>query len=194
MMIETIQRIIEDHKLAVQVFDSPEILSIIEQISGTIIHSLKNGGKILVCGNGGSAADAQHLAGEFVNRFNFNRPPLACMALSTDTSVITAIGNDCSYDEIFSKQIEAFGKKGDILIAISTSGISANVIKAVDKAKAISIITVGLLGKDGGKLKNKCDIPLVLQLNNTPRIQECHILILHIISEIVENSMFGDRS
>jgi len=191
-MFETIQEIIEDHKSAVQVFNSPAIISVIENISGAILSSLKSGGKILVCGNGGSAADAQHLAGEFVNRFNINRPPLPCIALSTDTSVITAIGNDFSYDEIFSKQIEALGRKGDVLIAISTSGASANVIKAVDRAKATSIITVGLLGRDGGALKNRCDIPLVVPLKSTPRIQECHILILHILSEIVENSMFGE--
>lgn len=190
-MFEKIKSIIEDHKSAVQVFNSPEIIADIENICGAILRSLKSGGKILVCGNGGSAADAQHLAGELVNRFNLNRPPLPCIALSTDTSVITAIGNDFSYEEIFSKQIEALGKKGDVLIAISTSGASANVIKAAERAKANSMITIGLLGRDGGTLKNKCDIPLVVPLKSTPRIQECHVLILHILSEIVENSMFG---
>ena len=165
-------------------------IELVEKACNKILNSYRNGGKILVCGNGGSAADAQHLAGEFVNKFNFDRKPLPCLSLTTDTSVLTSIANDYSYDEIFSKQVEAYGEKNDVFIGISTSGNSKNVIKATVAAKKKDLFTVCLLGKDGGKLKCLCDLPIVIKSNSTPRIQESHTLILHIISEIIEEELF----
>jgi len=180
-----IKKIIED---SIKVKKEISIISIIE-ICNLIINSYKNNGKLLVCGNGGSAADAQHMAGEFINRFLIERAPLPCLALTTDTSVITSISNDFGFEDIFSKQVEALGKKGDILIGISTSGNSKNIIKAIEIAKKKQISTVCLLGNDGGILSKLCDYPLIVNSTSTPRIQETHILIIHIICEIVEKSL-----
>lgn len=163
-----------------------ENISTIKKIIHLIIKTLKRGGKIILCGNGGSAADAQHIAGEFVGRFYKKRKPLASIALNTNTSIITAIGNDFSFEEIFSRQVEALGKKEDLLIVISTSGNSLNLIKAVEKAKKKQIKTAGLLGKDGGLVKKKVDIALVINSNSTARIQEAHILIGHILCKLSE--------
>lgn len=162
---------------------------LLAQISSTIIKSLKAGNKVLLCGNGGSAADAQHIAAEFVNRFYINRAPYAAVALTTDTSIITSIANDFSYEEIFSKQVEAIGKEGDVLIAISTSGTAANVNLAVKVANEKNITTVSFTGKDGGKLKDLCDINFIVPTDDTPRIQEIHILAAHIICEIIEEDL-----
>jgi D-sedoheptulose 7-phosphate isomerase len=161
----------------------------IREACGIIINSYKNKGKLLVCGNGGSAADAQHMAGELVNKFFIKRSPLPCLALSTDTSILTSISNDSSFEEVFSKQVEAFGKKEDVLIGISTSGMSKNVINAVKIAKQKGIHTICLLGS-GGILSNLCDCPIIINSQITPRIQEAHILIIHIICEIVERELF----
>ena len=146
--------------------------------------------KLMICGNGGSAADAQHIAAEFVNRFILERPPLPAIALSTDTSVITSIGNDYSFDEVFVKQVKAIGLEGDILLAISTSGNSANVIAAVETAKELEIYTVGLTGGDGGRLSGLVDMALVVKETATPRIQEAHILAAHIICQLVDYILF----
>ena len=146
--------------------------------------------KLLLCGNGGSAADAQHIAGEFVNRFMLERPPLPAIALTTDTSIITSIGNDYSFDEIFSKQVKAIGIEGDILLVISTSGKSANILSAVKAAKNLGIYTVGLTGDTGGKLVGLADMVLIVKNNTTPRIQETHILVGHIICELVDYILF----
>ena len=151
-----------------------------------IKNCLIDGNKILICGNGGSAADAQHFAAEIVGRFKLERKGFPAIALTTDTSILTAIGNDYGFDKIFERQVEALGKEGDILIGISTSGSSENVINAVNKAKEMGIHTVGLLGKDGGKLKNIVDFALTVDSNNTARIQECHLTIYHVICEEVE--------
>lgn len=148
---------------------------------------LGDGGKIMCCGNGGSAADAQHFAAELTGRFVKNRKPLAALALTTDMSAITAIGNDFSFDDIFSRQVEALGNSDDILIAISTSGNSNNVIKAVKAANKLDMITVGLLGNDGGILKELCDYPIVVPSQNTARIQEIHTMIYHFWSEIIDS-------
>jgi D-sedoheptulose 7-phosphate isomerase len=156
-----------------------------------IIYSIKNGGKLMICGNGGSAADAQHMAAEFVNRFLKERAPLPAIALSVDTSNITSIANDYSFDEIFSKQVEALGKNGDVLIGISTSGNSNNVLRAIEAAKKRNIFTIGLLGKDGGKIGQFADLSLIVESNSTPRIQEMHILIIHTICQIVEEGFCG---
>ena len=159
---------------------------LISKIVDLAVECLKNKGKIMLCGNGGSAADTQHLAAEFVNRFKKERVPLPALALTTDTSIITSIANDYSYSEIFTKQILALGKKEDILIAISTSGNAENVLAAVETAKQIGIKTIALTGKDGGGLKEVADICLIVPSNDTARIQEAHITIGHIICETVE--------
>lgn len=148
--------------------------------------------KLMICGNGGSAADAQHIAAEFVNRFMLERPPLPAIALTTDTSVITSIGNDYSFDDIFSKQIKAIGLEGDVLLAISTSGNSRNVISAVKAARSLGIYTVVFTGGDGGRLRGLADMALVVKSNTTARIQEAHSLAGHIICQLVDYILFQD--
>ncbi len=160
----------------------------IERTISIITKKLNQGGKIMLCGNGGSAADAQHLAAEFIVRLKpkFNRKPIAAISLAQDTSTITACGNDYSFDIQFSRSLEALGKKNDILIAISTSGNSKNIINVLKTAKKMKIFSIGFLGNRGGKSKNLCDIPLVVNSNNTARIQETHIFLGHFIFESVE--------
>ncbi|EHP84188.1 D-sedoheptulose 7-phosphate isomerase [Methanotorris formicicus] len=155
-----------------------------------IVEALKNGKKILICGNGGSAADAQHFAAEIVGRFKLERKGFPAIALTTDTSILTAIGNDYGFERIFERQVEALGEYRDILVGISTSGNSENVIRAVNKAKEMGIYTIGLLGKDGGKLKDVVDLALIVPSNDTARIQECHLTIYHVICEEVEKRLF----
>jgi D-sedoheptulose 7-phosphate isomerase len=162
------------------------IVSIIEAITT----ALKAGNKILLFGNGGSAADAQHLAAEFVNRFVIERPPLPAIALTTDTSVITSIGNDYDFSEIFSKQIRAIGQPGDVAWGISTSGSSPNVIKAIEVAKKIGMVTIGMTGKDGGDMAKMVDYSLNVSSNSTPRVQEVHITVGHVICEMVDYKLF----
>ena len=151
---------------------------------------LARGGKILFCGNGGSAADAQHLAAEFVNRFMLNRPPLPAIALTTDSSIITAIGNDFGYDQVFSKQVQALGNPEDILVGISTSGNSENVVKAFEAAHENSIITVGLTGRDGGKMAELSDILINVTENSTALVQEIHITVGHLLCGLVDYFLF----
>ena len=156
-----------------------------------VAERLLAGHKILLFGNGGSAADAQHLAAEFVNRFLLERPPLPAIALTTDTSILTSIGNDYGYTEVFAKQVKALGREGDVAIALSTSGDSPNVLKAVECAKKIGIVTVGLTGGDGGKLGPMVDYDLRVSASRlAPRIQETHILIGHVICEMVDAKLF----
>lgn len=154
-----------------------------------IAETLRSGNKIMLFGNGGSAADAQHLAAELVGRFRKERLPLAALALSTNTSSLTAIGNDYGFDKVFSRQIAALAKKEDIVVGISTSGSSQNVITAVNEAKKLGIPTIGLLGKNGGELKDIVDTALIIKTDDTPRIQEMHILAGHIICEIIETTL-----
>jgi len=158
-----------------------------------IADAFSNGRKLLICGNGGSAADSQHIAAEFINRFRIERRPLPAIALTTDTSVITSIANDYSFDRIFSKQIEAIGKTGDILLAISTSGESENVIQAVLSAKKMGIYTSAFTGKDGGRLLKIADLSLKVESSETERIQEVHIMTAHIICHLVEVLLFEER-
>jgi D-sedoheptulose 7-phosphate isomerase len=146
--------------------------------------------KLLLCGNGGSAADAQHIAAEFINRYELERPPLPAIALTTDTSILTSVGNDYSFKEIFSKQVKALGVEGDVLLAISTSGNSTNVIEAVKAARGLGIFTVALTGGEGGQLTRLVDLSLVVRSNVTARIQEAHILVGHIICELVDYLLF----
>ena len=155
---------------------------------------IRSGGKILVLGNGGSAADAQHFAAELVNRFLMERHPLSCLALTTDTSIITAISNDYSFDQIFSKQVEALGKEGDAIIAISTSGMSPNVLKALEKANVLSMLTIGLTGGDSEQMASLCDFCLNVDNSFTPRVQEVHHLVLHIIAELLEIQLFTHQN
>ena len=184
-MEENIKIAFEQHKKALRLLE--EQSSTLAKIACLFSKSLEAGGKIIFIGNGGSAADAQHLAAELVGRFRKNRGGLAAIALTTDTSILTAVGNDFGFDQIFSRQIEALAKKEDLLVGISTSGKSKNIIKAIEKAKAIGLKIVGLLGKDGGDIKDLVDIDLTISLDNTQSIQEMHILAGHTICEIVEN-------
>ncbi|MDF2953426.1 MAG: Phosphoheptose isomerase [Thermodesulfobacterium sp.] len=153
---------------------------------------ISKNGKILIFGNGGSAADAQHLAAELVNRFKKERSPMPAIALTTDTSILTAVANDYDFSEVFSKQILALGKKGDIALGISTSGKSANVISALKVAKKLGMHTVGLSGGDGGLMKELCDYLILVPSYETPRIQEGHLLFLHIFSELLEELIFQE--
>ncbi len=154
------------------------------------VRAMGAGGKVLLFGNGGSAADAQHIAAEFVGRFAFERPALPALALSVNTSCVTAIGNDYGFERVFSRQIEALGRPGDVAIGISTSGNSANVVRGLMAAKSLGLPTVALTGCAGGKVKGVADYCLSASSNETPRIQECHILMGHIVAELVEQTIF----
>jgi len=156
--------------------------------AAAIIGSLQKGGKVLIFGNGGSAADSQHMAAELSGRFQKDRKALAAVALTTDTSALTALGNDYGFEAVFARQVEALGKKGDVAVGISTSGNSANVLKASETAKAMGLTTISLTGNGGGKLAGQTDIKLVVPSKVTARIQESHICIIHCICEIVENA------
>ena len=173
---------------------SAEVVSIIAKVSERLVDTITNGNKVLLFGNGGSAADAQHIAAEFVGRFAFDRPALPALALSVNTSCVTAIGNDYGFDLVFSRQIEALARVGDLAIGISTSGNSSNVLHGLTVAGKIGLCTVALTGCTGGKLKNVVDHCICAPSNETPRIQECHILIGHIISELVEETIFYEQS
>lgn len=174
-----------------KLLDSQELMDLIQEVALKCVEVYKNGNKTLIAGNGGSAADAQHIAGEFVSRFYFDRPGLASIALTTDTSIMTAIGNDYGYEKLFSRQVQANGVAGDMFIGISTSGNSVNVIEALKECKKKGIITVGLTGEKGGKMAEYCDYCIKVPSNETPRIQEAHILIGHIICAVVEEAIFG---
>jgi len=179
--LEVKERILADGKLTL----------LIKEVSQKCVEVYKNGNKTLIAGNGGSAADAQHIAGEFVSRFYFDRPGMPSIALTTDTSILTAIGNDYGYDKLFARQIQANAKKSDMFIGISTSGNSTNIIEALKECKLMGIITVGLTGESGGKMADLCDYCIKVPSKETPRIQESHILIGHIICSIVEEAVFG---
>jgi len=172
------------------ILENPDLLSKISLVSQEIINAFKNDKKVLFCGNGGSAADAQHIAAELSGRFYFDREPLFAEALHVNTSYITAVANDYSYDEVFSRLVKAKGRAGDILIGISTSGNSKNVIKAIEVANEIGMISVGMTGKTGGKMKDICKYLINVPSTDTPRIQEAHIMIGHIFCEIVEKVLF----
>jgi D-sedoheptulose 7-phosphate isomerase len=188
-----INKILADSLKIQGVFIRENILRLIE-ISEKIASSFTSDRKLMLCGNGGSAADAQHIAAEFVNRFELERPPLPAVALTTDTSVITSIGNDYSFRDIFSKQIKAIGVEGDVLLAISTSGNSENILAAAIDATNLGIYTIGLTGNDGGELKSLVDVSLNVKSNSTPRIQESHILVGHILCQLVDYILFQRQS
>jgi D-sedoheptulose 7-phosphate isomerase len=159
----------------------------------TIVAALRQGNKLLLFGNGGSAADAQHLAAEFVGRYVSERSPLAAVALTTDTSALTAIGNDYGFEQVFARQIRALGRRGDVAIAISTSGRSRNVILGVEAAREAGLATIALTGGDGGELAPIVDVAIVVPSSTTARIQECHITIGHVLCEYVDGELLGDR-
>lgn len=174
-----------------QVLQQQQLLLMIEEIVNVIVAAFKNGNSVYFCGNGGSAADAQHLAAEFSGRFYKDRSALPAEALHCNTSYLTAVANDYSYDVIYSRLIEGIGKKGDVLIGLSTSGNSRNILNAFEKARAIGITTVGLTGATGGLLKAASDYLVNIPSSDTPRIQECHMLTGHIICQLVEEKYFS---
>jgi D-sedoheptulose 7-phosphate isomerase len=186
---DIIKRIFRESSQIKEAFLRDNLEKIIRAVDA-ITEALKKGNKILLFGNGGSAADAQHIAGEFVNRFLIERPPLPAIALTTDTSVLTSIGNDYDFSEIFSKQIRALGQEGDIAWGFSTSGGSVNVIKALEVAKKMGLVTIGFTGRDGGAVGMISDHHLNVHSNVTPRVQEVHIVVSHTICELVDWRLF----
>jgi len=174
------------------IYENEALLEKIEDVARRCVALYKTDKKTILAGNGGSAADAQHIAAELVGRYGFDRPSIPSLALTTDTSNLTAIGNDYGYDQVFSRQLEGMGQTGDIFFGISTSGNSLNIIKAFESAKKKGITTVALVGRDGGEMAKMADVALVVPSDSTPRIQESHILIGHIICDIIEKETFGD--
>ena len=185
----TLQGLLANHRAALEQVEAigPAIDVAAERIAGC----LRDGRKLMLCGNGGSAADCQHLAAEFTGRFCRDRVPLPAIALTTDSSVLTCIGNDYGFDEVFARQVTALGQKGDCLVAISTSGNSKNVLRAVEAARERGIATIGLLGRDGGSIAGRCDLPLVIPGQHTAHIQEAHIFIGHAWCALVEHVLFN---
>ena len=167
-----------------------ELSPLIAEMVTLLLQTFKRGGKLLVMGNGGSAADAQHFVAEIVGRFKMERKALPAIALSTDTSILTAIGNDYGFDRVFRRQVEALAAPGDLVVGISTSGNSPNVLQALELARTIGCSTVGLLGRDGGSIKDTCDLALIVPTDDTPRVQEGHITIIHIVCDLLEKKMF----
>ena len=184
-------RLQESARVKEEILDNIETVKIIAKIAEVIIQAYRKGKKVILFGNGGSAADAQHIAAELVGKYYLERAPLPAIALTVNTSSLTAIGNDYSFAQVFAKQLEALGEAGDVAIGISTSGNSENVLEALRVAKTKGLITIGFTGEEGGKLKDVVDYCLHIPSNDTPRIQEGHITVGHIICEIVERELFG---
>lgn len=173
------------------ILENQELINTIANVAKACVEVYRNGKKTLLAGNGGSAADAQHIAAELVGRYGFDRPSIPSLALTTDTSNLTAIGNDYGYDKVFSRQLEGMAQEGDIFIGISTSGSSQNIINAFESAADRGVMTVALVGRDGGKMAAMADYAIIVPSNATPRIQESHILIGHILCDIIEKELFG---
>ncbi|HAE12839.1 MAG: D-sedoheptulose 7-phosphate isomerase [Chitinophagales bacterium] len=189
--VEKIRSVIsESIRVKQEILNNPELIARCEEIAEKVAEAFRNDKKVLFCGNGGSAADAQHLAAEFSGRFYFDREPLDAEALHVNTSYVTAVGNDYSYDEIFSRVTKAKGRAGDFIFGISTSGNSKNVIRAFEVARERGMIVVAMTGEGGGKMKDHADYLLNVPSNDTPRIQESHIMLGHIICELVEEALF----
>lgn len=176
-----------------KILEDEGLINSLHEVAGECIAAFSQGNRVLLAGNGGSAADAQHIAAEFVGRYAFDRPGLPAIALTTDTSMLTAIGNDYGFDQIFCRQLEANGRKADVFIGISTSGNSPNVVAALRRARELDIITVGLTGQDGGVMQSLCDYCIQVPSMSTPRIQESHIMLGHIICGLVEEALFGGK-
>jgi len=184
------QAISESLAVKDKILNNAVLLETIKQVASTCTTAFCEGNKMLFCGNGGSAADAQHLAAELSGRFYFDRAPLPAEALHVNTSFLTAVANDYSYDEVYARMVKAQGRKGDILFGLSTSGNSPNIIRALEVANELGMITVGFTGEAGGKMKSMCDFLINVPSQDTPRIQESHILIGHIICELIESKLF----
>lgn len=193
MNIRIKQAIEESISLKERILADGNIIESIGRAASLITETYRQGGKVLFCGNGGSAADAQHLAAELSGRFYFDRPPLYAEALHVNTSYLTAVANDYSYDEIFARMLRASARKGDVLVGISTSGNSANVVKAFETAKLNSMTVIAFTGEGGGKMAEMSDVLLAVPSKDTPRIQESHIMIGHIICELVEKELFASK-
>ncbi len=185
-----INQIQESQRVMTDMLANDALLAQVEAAANACIQAMKEGNKVLLAGNGGSAADAQHIAGEFVSRFAFDRPGLPAIALTTDTSILTAIGNDYGYDKLFSRQVQAHAKKGDIFIAYSTSGKSPNVVAALQEAKNLGVICIGMTGNRGGPMKDLCDYYFDVPSDDTPKIQEGHAVLGHILCGLVERALF----
>lgn len=181
----------ESAELKAKLVSDENLQTTIDKVCDTLIDCFKSGGKVLFCGNGGSASDAQHIAAELSGRFYLDRAPLFAEALHVNTSYLTAVANDYSYDHIYERAVESKGKAGDVLIGLSTSGTSSNVLKALAKAKELDMITIGFCGSKTGAIDPLCDHLIAIPSSVTPRIQECHILVGHIICEIVEKELFS---
>ena len=184
------QQIEEAHRILGLMREDAALQQAVAAAAQSCITSLKGGGKVLFAGNGGSAADAQHMAGEFVSRFMFDRPGLAAVALTTDTSILTAIGNDYGYEKLFERQVQALGRKGDVLVVYSTSGKSPNVLRALEAARSQGLVTIGFTGNRGGPMHALCDHVLATPSPDTPKIQEGHLVMGHIFCGLVERAMF----
>ena len=189
-MINEISKQLQEHRALFELLER-DMAPAIAELATMIADALGGGSKLLVMGNGGSAADSQHFVAEIVGRFKMERRALPAVALSTDTSILTAIGNDYGFESVFSRQVEALAAPGDVVVGLSTSGNSPNVLKALTAARERGCRTVGLLGRDGGSIKEVCDLALVVPTMDTPRIQEGHITIIHIVCDLVEKKLFG---
>lgn len=191
-MLSYIKKEIQKTLSVIQQVDADaQLLEVAENIAKTCISALRANGKILFAGNGGSAADSQHLAAELVSRLSYDRPGLAAVALTTDTSALTAIGNDYSFENLFSRQVEAISRPGDVLIGITTSGKSPNILKAFEVARARGVTTIGFTGKTAPLMAERCDFVLNVPSSETPKIQECHIMLGHIICALIEEDIYG---
>lgn len=193
MKDSVLKQLSDSIKVKQDIINNKKLIQLIMEVSNVVVKAYQNNNKLLIAGNGGSAADAQHIAGEIVSKFYFDRPGLPALALTTDTSIMTSIGNDYGYEQVFSRQIQANGNEGDVFLAISTSGNSVNIINAIKECKNKNIVTVCLTGQKGGKLSGICDYSIQIPSEETPRIQESHILVGHIICSILEEEMFGNN-
>lgn len=180
----------EAQRIFSEIRSQDSLLVALEHASRACIDSLRNGGKILLAGNGGSAADAQHIAGELVSRYAFDRPGLPSVALTTDTSILTAVGNDYGYERLFARQVQALGQKGDVFIGYSTSGRSPNILMAFEEARSFGLVCVGFTGNRGGPMRDLCDHLLEVPSSDTPKIQEGHLLLGHILCGLIEQELF----
>jgi D-sedoheptulose 7-phosphate isomerase len=185
-------QLVEAQRVMTAMLADKKLQKEMEGAAAACIQCIRNDGKVLLAGNGGSAADAQHIAGEFVSRFAFDRPGLSAIALTTDTSILTAIGNDYGYEKLFARQVQAHGKQGDIFIGYSTSGKSPNVLLAFEEARARGLICVGMTGNRGGPMRDLCDYVFEVPSSDTPKIQEGHLVLGHILCGLVENAIFKE--
>jgi len=193
MLNEITTQLAESQRVVTLMQNDNTLLSVVQKAADAVTNAMRKGNKLLLAGNGGSAADAQHIAGEFVSRFAFDRPGLPAVALTTDTSILTAIGNDYGYEKLFARQIQALGLPGDIFMCYSTSGTSKNILLALEQAKSLGLTCIGLTGNRGGPMHELCDFVLAIPSSSTPKIQEGHLILGHIICGIVENAIFKER-